>query len=42
MVWINSNIDFTQGTFIQLYDDGRIDRVTVMPDGCEHVMHIKR
>lgn len=42
MVWINSNIDFTQGTFIQLNDDGTIQRVTVEPDGTEDVFDIKK
>ncbi len=42
LIWINANIDFTQGTFIKLNDDGTIDRVTVNPDGSEDVFVIKK
>ncbi len=42
MVWINSNIDFTLGTYIQLNDNGTIDRVTINPDGTEDVFAIKK
>ena len=41
MVWINSNIDFTLGTYILLHDDGRIERVTSHPDGTEDVFTVK-
>ena len=41
LIWINSNIDFTLGTFIKLNDDGTIDRVTLNPDGSEDIFCIK-
>ena len=41
MIWINSNIDFTLGTFIKLNDDGTIDRVTLNSDGSEDIFCIK-
>ena len=41
-VWIHANIDFTAGTFINLKDDGTIQRVTIEPDGSEVVFDVKR
>ena len=35
MIWLNANGNFTLGTFIELKNDGTIDRVTWHPDGSE-------
>ena len=42
MIWINSNIDFTAGTYVLLHDDGTVQRVTVHLDGSEDVFDIKK
>ena len=36
MIWLNANADFTVGTFIELKDDGLVDRVTWLADGGEY------
>ena len=35
MIWLNANGNFTLGTFLELDDDGTINRVTWHPDGSE-------
>ena len=39
-LWLMANGDFTLGTFIQLLDNGTINRVTYHEDGTESVMQI--
>ena len=41
MVWINANPTFTAGTHLLLHDNGRVERVTVHPDGMEDVFVVK-
>ena len=41
LLWINANHDFTQGTFLRMYDNGMMERVTVYEDGNERVSIIK-
>ena len=41
-LWLMANGDFTLGTFIQLLDDGTINRVTWHPDGTETVFEVKQ
>ena len=40
-LWLMANGDFTLGTFIQLLDNGVVNRVTWHEDGTESVMEIK-
>jgi ABC-type enterobactin transport system permease subunit len=40
-LWLMANGDFTNGTFLQLLDNGSINRVTWHPDGTESVLEIK-
>lgn len=40
-LWLTANGDFSLGTFIQLLDDGTINRVTWCADGTESVMELK-
>ncbi len=40
-LWLMANGDFTLGTFIQLLDDGTINRITWHEDGTETVMEIR-
>jgi hypothetical protein len=40
-LWLNANGDFTLGTFIQLLDNGNINRVTWLADGTENVFTVK-
>ena len=40
-LWLMANGDFTLGTFIQLLDNGIVNRVTWHEDGTESVMEIK-
>ena len=40
-LWLMANGDFTLGTFIQLLDDGTINRVTWHEDGTESVMEVR-
>ena len=35
MIWLNANGNFTLGTFLELANDGTINRVTWHPDGSE-------
>ncbi len=32
LLWISANADYTQGTAIRLYDNGKIERVTMFED----------
>ena len=41
-LWLMANGDFTLGTFIQLLDNGTINRVTWHEDGTETVLEIKK
>ena len=41
-LWIHANVDFTDGTLINLKDDGTIERVIVNRDGTEEVFVVKR
>lgn len=36
-LWIHANRDITQGTVLRLYDDGRIDNITIDEDGIERL-----
>jgi|TARA_Y100000034_G_scaffold126115_1_gene176871 hypothetical protein len=40
-LWLMANGDFTLGTFIQLLDNGAINRVTWHEDGSETVFCVK-
>lgn len=40
-IWINANYDFTLGTQLVLYPDGRIDNVTQNEDGTETIFEVK-
>jgi len=40
-LWLTANGDFTLGTFIQLLDNGKVNRVTWHEDGTESVLEIK-
>jgi hypothetical protein len=40
-MWLTANGDFTLGTFIQLCDNGDINRVTWHPDGTEDIFIVK-
>lgn len=40
-LWLMANGDFSLGTFIQLLDNGDINRVTWHPDGTETVLELK-
>tara|TARA_R100000789_G_scaffold90828_1_gene88537 strand:+ start:55 stop:267 length:213 start_codon:yes stop_codon:yes gene_type:complete len=40
-LWLMANGDFTLGTFIQLLDDGTINRVTWHEDGTETIFELK-
>jgi hypothetical protein len=39
-LWINTH-DYQSGTYLKLYDDGMIERVTLFADGCEEVQLVK-
>lgn len=41
IVWIHHNPDFTLGTYLTLYQDGRITNTTVQEDGTENVFQVK-
>jgi len=41
VLWINSPPDFTTGTYLRLYDDGTVERATLLNDGSEDVFLIK-
>ncbi len=41
MLWINADQRYEYGTYIKLFDNGKIDRVTQRPDGSEDIMSIK-
>lgn len=40
-VWIHAAPDFNSGTFLRLYDDGRMCKVYLHPDGWEEEMELK-
>ncbi len=40
-LWLMANGDFTLGTFIQLLDNGKVNRVTWHEDGTETVLEVK-
>jgi hypothetical protein len=40
-LWLMANGDFTLGTFIQLLDNGVVNRVTWHEDGTETVLEIR-
>ena len=40
-LWLMANGDFTLGTFIQLLDNGKVNRVTWHADGTETVFEVK-
>ena len=35
MIWLNANGNFTLGTFLELANNGTINRITWHPDGSE-------
>lgn len=39
-IWMMANGDYTLGTFIELLDDGRINRVTWHPDGTDSIFEV--
>ena len=39
-IWLTANSDFTLGTFIQLNNNGTVQRVTWHPDGTESIFDI--
>jgi len=41
IVWIHHNPDFTLGTYLTLYQDGRMTNTTVHEDGTENVFQVK-
>lgn len=41
IIWLAANKDFTLGTYIILYDDGRIQRETIHPDGSVTILEIE-
>ena len=41
IVWINANIDFTLGTYLRLYNSGKVERVTVRIDEGDDIQLIK-
>jgi len=41
MIWLTANGDFTLGTFIQLCDNGDVNRVTWHEDGTETIFNMK-
>ena len=40
-IWLTANGDFTLGTFLQLCDDGTVNRVTWHEDGTETVFEVR-
>ena len=40
-LWLMANGDFTLGTFIQLLDNGKVNRITWHADGTETVFEVK-
>lgn len=40
MLWLNTR-DYIHGTFLQLYDDGMIERVTVRNDEGDSILLVK-
>ena len=40
-LWLTANGDFTLGTFIQLLDNGQMNRITWHEDGSETVFEVK-
>lgn len=42
MLWLSHNDDWTCGTFLRMYSDGRVDRVTWLADGTEEVFEMEK
>jgi hypothetical protein len=40
IVWINADIEYKRGTYIQIDDSGSISRVTLYEDGTVHVSEV--
>lgn len=40
-IWISAAADYNTGTYLKLYDDGTIERVTLYDDGHEEVFTVK-
>ncbi len=40
-LWLMANGDFTLGTFIQLLDNGKVNRITWHADGTETVFEVR-
>jgi len=40
MIWLTANGDFSLGTFIRLHHTGRIERVTLHPNGTETIFEV--
>jgi len=40
-IWLTANGDFTLGTFIQLLDNGKVNRVTWHEDGSETIFEME-
>ena len=40
-IWLNANKSFSLGTFIQLLDNGKINRVTWHEDGTESIFEME-
>jgi hypothetical protein len=40
-LWVHPAPDFSHGTYLKLYDNGALERVTLYPDGSEDVMLLK-
>jgi hypothetical protein len=40
-IWLNANYNFTLGTQLVLYNDGRISNVTQNEDGSETIYEVK-
>lgn len=40
-IWINPSPDFMHGTYLKLYDNGRVENVTLHPEGHETVFMVK-
>jgi hypothetical protein len=41
VLWLHPAPDFNSGTYLKLYDDGSMYRVTLYPDGSEDMMLLK-
>jgi hypothetical protein len=41
ILWTNANRDWTLGTFMRMYDNGRAERVTLRAEGTEEVFDVR-